>query len=79
MKDTGGPAFARDSYKDREAGLIVTQNGMTLRDYMAAAALTGLCMAHDRDMGLNRGILLEGYAEASYAIADAMIAERGKA
>ena len=73
MKDTGGPAFARDSYKDREAGLIVTQNGMTLRDYMAAAALTGILAAEIRDT------TIPNVAKESYRMADAMIAERGKA
>lgn len=61
----GGPAFARDSHMDKEIGLYVQQQGMTLRDYFAAAALQGL-MAHyggfcDRD------------AKAAYAAADAML------
>ncbi len=38
IKD-GGPAFPRDSYKDSETGLIVQQNGMSLRDRIAIAAL----------------------------------------
>ena len=42
----GGPAFARDSHMDKEIGLYVQQQGMSLRDYFAAAALRGLMSAH---------------------------------
>ncbi len=83
MKDNGGPAFATSStkawdknsheYEDSEG-----QEGMSLRDWFAGMALTGLCMAHDKDAGLNRREFLEAYPEASYALADAMIAEREK-
>jgi len=38
----GGPAFARDSHMDKQIGLYVQQQGMSLRDYFAAAALQGI-------------------------------------
>jgi hypothetical protein len=38
----GGPAFARDTHMDKEIGLYVRQEGMSLRDYFAAAALQGI-------------------------------------
>jgi len=42
MKDDGGPAFPRDSFRDGEAGLLITQNGMTLRDWFAGqVCITG--------------------------------------
>lgn len=40
--------------------------GMTLRDYFAGQALVGLCTG------------FAGSAKSAYAIADAMISERGK-
>ena len=75
MKNNGGPAYpmqvqlhnGTDNYR-----------GLTVRDWFAGMALTGLCMAHDKDAGLNRREFLEAYPEASYAFADAMIAEREK-
>jgi len=33
----GGPAFARDTHMDKQIGLYVQQQGMSLRDYFAAA------------------------------------------
>lgn len=71
MTRDGGPAFPRDSYKDREAGLIVRQEGMSLRDYMAAAALTGL-VAHDT-------LSAELAAMEAYEHADAMLKAREEA
>ncbi len=59
------PAFPRDHRFDGH-------NGMTLRDYFAAAALQGLLAGRD--------ILMEAewLAADAYQFADAMIAEREK-
>jgi hypothetical protein len=50
----------------------VAQNDITVRDYFAAAALTGMCANH----------VMEGewqsYALGAYAAADAMLKERAK-
>ena len=72
--DDGGPAFARDSHMDKQIGLYVQQQGMSLRDYFAASALQGL-------MGRVWGEapaqeLFKIWVKSSYAIADAMIKAR---
>jgi hypothetical protein len=57
--------------------------GMTLRDYFAAAALQGLCMGLDRQ-GYPKLEMIEGWpqatliAQTAMAVADAMLAERGR-
>jgi hypothetical protein len=49
-------------------------NGMTLRDYFAGQALTGLLAGRQP----NNAYPLEYLAETSYATADAMIEARGE-
>ena len=66
----GGPAFARDSHMDKQIGLYVQQQGMSLRDYFAAAALQGL-LAND-----GGGSSWENDAQAAYKAADAMLKAR---
>ena len=53
-------------------GVATTQ--ITLRDLFAAAALSGMNLPHD----YSRGIHNSAAAERSYALADAMLAEREK-
>jgi hypothetical protein len=65
----GGPAFARDTHMDKEIGLYVQQQGMSLRDYFAAAALQGL-LAYDGDCSTAIGL--------AYHTADAMLDWRKK-
>ena len=65
----GGPAFARDSHMDKQLGLYVQQQGMSLRDYFAAAALQGL-LAYDGDCSTAIGL--------AYHTADAMLDWRKK-
>jgi len=48
-----------------------TPTGMTLRDYLAAAALTGIISADDGDVMTPAGV-----SKAAYAVADAMIKAR---
>lgn len=66
----GGQAFAQ--YRTDPWGNPVIENGMTLRDYFAAKALTGLISSAES------AIKSAVYAQAAYAIADAMLAERAK-
>ena len=51
--------------------------GMTLRDYFAAASLQGL-RASETDMSINKWAP-KGVATMAYADADAMLAERSRA
>lgn len=53
---------------------VSAYGGMTLRDYFAAAALTGVMP--DSNAGFRMS--WSDYAEAAYAVADAMLAEREK-
>ena len=71
--DDGGPAFARDSHMDKQIGLYVQQQGMSLRDYFAAAALQGLIASRG---SLSTRFLAEDDASYVYEIADAMIKAR---
>jgi hypothetical protein len=63
IKD-GGQAFPSSEY-----------HGMTLRDWFAGQALAGLFA----DAPLNPDVLWSDVSRAAYEVADAMIAERGKA
>ena len=70
MKDNSGPAFPRDSYKDLETGLVVMQNGMTLRDWFAGQALSSLAFEYCNSPTTA--------ARLSYELSDAMLKERTK-
>lgn len=67
----GGPAFPTDS-ASQVGSETWHHEGMTLRDYFAAAALQGIC-AHPDTWGL----LQTGIARAAYDMADEMIKARG--
>ena len=67
----GGPAFARDSHMDKEIGLYVQQQGMSLRDYFAAAALTGIISSPYREDWSIHQII-----DASLEAADEMLKAR---
>lgn len=54
-------------------------SGMTLRDYFAAAALTGLASRPDPVNHCPRCGEIQRGARQAWAIADAMLAERAKA
>ena len=76
-KDNGGPAFP---LADSNAEYMNTSrqacNGMTLRDYFAAKAMPSLL----NERGIKEIAVsgAEGFAQACYLIADAMLAERAK-
>ena len=76
MMNDGGPAFPV-TCEQSVSGISPTP-GMTLRDYFAAAAMQGWLASYDGKSGHPAGTDGGGrrVARLSYAIADAMIAER---
>jgi len=74
MDKTGGPAFPANHFD-----LAPNEHGMTLRDYFAAKAMQGWLASfscesrHPTESGGAKYV-----AAASYAMADAMLAERNK-
>ena len=68
----GGPAFARDSHMDKEIGLYVQQQGMSLRDYFAAAALQGILSNTEAGKAWNESDV----ARFCYFQSDAMLKAR---
>jgi hypothetical protein len=74
--NTGGPAFPGFDYINQHG----KQNpeGMTLRDYFAAQALTGAqiwdAVLNGKNAQFSGGV--EKLAEAGYAVADAMLKAR---
>lgn len=81
MANDGGPAFPAELV-ERENGVhtLVMSSGMSLRDYFAAAALTG-ALAHGVSFkGKNaiekRQSLCNRAASIAYIAADAMLAAR---
>ena len=81
MKNTGGPAFPRNyvpgsvttdgSGRQYHTPFMPAQEGMTLRDYFAAAALQGLLTSTKTADG-------NAVVQDAYRVADAMILERDK-
>ncbi len=85
MKPDGGPAFPSEIVNITDnnilyAGHVVPPDargnapGMSLRDYFAAAAMSG-ALAHP---GADISYGLREVAKRCYAMADAMLAERDK-
>lgn len=77
-KDNGGPAFPFGQ-TDEQSGQLVNDwgsEGMTLRDYFAAKALTMVSAGNEHTDMVEWGY--RHFAEYAYAMADAMIAERAK-
>jgi len=71
----GGPAFPRPWTGPSK------DNGMSLRDYFAAAALTGLLTEHlssGEEFNTTTKMDAVGAAIAAYIFADAMLYERAK-
>ena len=86
MDNDGGPAFPHfDGLRSDFNGGYFAKNvgGMTLRDYFAAAALTGLVSSPEglvgmREVGKGYGMQVAEYAASvAYEMADAMLAARG--
>lgn len=81
IKDNGGPAFPWCG----DLNDCPTINlGMSLRDYFAAKAMTGLMSNEEAIQRFRNMSMSEGFeastlmATAAYQIADAMLAERAK-
>lgn len=71
----GGPAFPLQAHGDEEKSrYYLTQQGMTIRDYFAAAALQGLMGRAWGEVPTKE--LFNVWAKSSYAIADAMLKAR---
>lgn len=76
--DDGGPAFARPSSQDGNgprAEFFTAQDGLSIRDYFAAAALQGL-LAYWRGSGSDEPTRY--FPRRAYEYADAMLAARKK-
>lgn len=74
-KTDGGPAFPVFDASQN----IAVFGGMSMRDHFAGQALAGLLACGDARGGAIRyPELCNAIAEASYAYADAMLAERAK-
>lgn len=71
QKETGGAAFPLYDHHGNGQQFLA-DCGMTLRDYFAAKAMQGFCA--DTEVTCTWDML----AEASYNVADAMLAERSK-
>jgi len=82
---TGGPAFPRNGHPDKGD---FPEDGMTLRDYFAGQALAGIMANPERwkqiadDYKAGKKTYDEcsaSNAAKAYSLADAMLAQRGKA
>jgi len=67
------PAFPTGIITDGKGVIIGGSNGMTLRDYFAATALTALISRADYERNSYQDI-----AEMAFIAADAMLVERDK-
>jgi hypothetical protein len=73
MINNGGPAFPNFQFTENGKVEICPQGGMSLRDYLAGRALTGILMNYTTDkFGLTE-ISVACYA---YKFADAMLAAK---
>lgn len=75
-KPNGGPAFPRS-----DAGYSPTQDGMSLRDWLAGQALSGMLAATCEYGELDQAYIEQkttSAAESAYRVADAMLEARGK-
>lgn len=73
-KNNGGPAFAASGHPEKQ---FIQQEGMTLRDYMAAKAMQGWLASfpesYQHPVSSGKADLV---AEVSYLMADAMLRAR---
>lgn len=78
MKQDGGPAFPCDWHNsgDQNNAESVPLSGMSMRDYFAAAVLSGAIASSSAS---ERGAFSKNaWAKSAYEYADAMLAERTK-
>jgi hypothetical protein len=79
--DDGGQAFpSLDVFTNRYGEVCSQQlDGMTLRDYFAAQAITGLLARNWADLSKDKPDYMHKlWATAAYDMADAMLAARSK-
>ena len=76
LEETAFPSDSHRSFDPDGGNKWPYSPGMSLRDYLAAAALTGLCSATSQDGQWQTRP--EGAAAEAYKYADAMLAERTK-
>jgi len=73
----GGPAFPHVRVHPDTSGTV--KDGMTLRDYFAAAVLQGIIAAHTQySVNHKRVVTEQEHAQIAFLMADAMLAERDK-
>lgn len=73
--DNGGPAFPKAGHEWEQGQWVPAQadDGMSLRDYFAAAALQGMLAENGGGTKNNTEL-----AAVAYSVADAMLAVRGQ-
>lgn len=76
MEEKKKPAFP--TQKGKHYGFGTDDLGMTLRDYFAAKAITGLTSATNQDGTWTAIGCAEEIALEAYSIADAMLTQRNK-
>ena len=77
-KQTGGPAFPCDE-QIRDSMIYQPEPGMSLRDYFAAQAMSGIChmiATKQHELGIVRPTGAAGIAHTAYELADAMLKAR---
>lgn len=76
--EDGGPAFPVPTFRDDsgKAVVLAEHEGLSIRDYFAAAALTGLLANREFLLFIEDGDVMQSALAArnSYVIADAMLA-----
>jgi hypothetical protein len=79
-KDNGGPAFPVAEQYDERGGTYTQygSEGMTLRDYFAAKAMQAMLSNPTMRSTDNSISDAEAFANASYIMADGLLAERAK-
>jgi len=75
IEQHGGPAFPA-VFDVRYNPEFATEHGMTLRDYFAAAVVTGISFGLFGEIAANG--MPQALAKHAYLIADAMLMERAK-
>lgn len=76
-KDTGGTAFPYSGvHKGKAENIIVDSQGMTLRDYFAAAAIKTICPPTEFVGEKETEECYSKWAEKAYRMADAMLRAR---
>lgn len=92
MANNGGPAFpgiagehgygdcVKRVHPDGDVSWVTHNQGMSLRDYFAAAALNGMLSSQsdDEELPSSPRAYFETMARGAYIAADAMLAERVK-